>query len=459
MASTIPISNTNIVTLLGIESAFGVVATVGKQIAYEQNTLVRNQALEKNSELRGNRQMGTRVPGNKNPSGTILGHQTDVLLPLSYYAMLGSISTTEVGGLAVSLTTATGAATGVTFPDAGAHTYCVIISKGGSGTTKRALHGALNVVAQTITPDGAHKVNVTLVGGPLPTGWTWALYRTKVGGDPTDVTDYFEITPALALAANVTSYADDQADASLGTAMPTASDTGYGDYKHIIIPGDTLPSLSIERKHPYVNDAAAYFVALGSVVNKGSVKITGTGYYDIGLDYLFGSLDGPNASSFDGTPDDWRFGEKIHHAMALAAKVKLDGSAFAKFQDLTISHMNNLDTSDYPVGGQGDRGSLVPLQAETTVSGSLKVTDPDSITLAQDTSVLHTLSIQHDFATFGHYIKHDLYGVQFDPTDPAPSGQGILKYTANGAASQPLGGNQIVIEVVNGTAGDQYTGS
>lgn len=457
MASTIPISSTNIVTLLGLESAFATVATKGKQIAYDQNTLVRNQTMEKNTELRGNRQMGTRVPGQKNPGGTLLGHQTDQLLPLTYYATLGAISSSGITLPNVSLTAATGGTTGVTFPESGSHTYCVVISKGGSGLTKRGLHSAINVAAATVVADGTHKINVTLVGGPLPTGWTWALYRTAAwdgtpahAGDPTVVANYLEVVPAIALAAGVSSYADDQADASLTTAMPTTADSGYGDFQHIITPGDTLPSLSIERKLPYVSDAAAYFVALGSVVNKATVKITGTGYYDASLDYLFASLNGPNGASMDASPDDWRAGEKIHHAMALVAKVKLDNAAFAKFQDLTITHSNNLDTSDYPVGGQGDRGSLVPLQAETAISGTLKVTDPDSISLAQDTSVLHELTIQHDFATFGYYIKHDIFGIQFDPTDPSPQGQGILKFTANGAASQPDGGDQIVITIVNG---------
>lgn len=454
MASTIPISNTNIVTLIGLQSDFETVATTAFQIAYEQNTLVRNQALEKNTELRGNRQMGTKVPGQKNPAGMLMGHATDKLLPLVWYGALGDITTTEVPVQGLSLTAAQGAATGVTFPDAGSHTYALIVSKGGSGTTKRALY---QIVATAVNvADGSHKINVTLTGGPLPTGWTWALYRTKVGGNPALAADFFQVTPALALGAAVTSYADDQADSALGSAMPTASDVGYGDFSHVIKVGDTLPTFSIERKLPYVNDAAEYYVALGSVVNKLSVKISGTGYYDTNLDFLFASLDGPNGSSIDAAPTDWRGGEKIHHAMALAAKVKLDGSAFAKFQDMTITHSNNLDTSDYPVGAGGDRGSLVPLQAETAVSGSLKVTDPDSITLAQDTSTTHTLSIQHDFATFGHYIKHDIYGIQFDPTDPAPSGQGILKFTANGSASQPTGGEQIIITIVNDEPAASY---
>src|SRR3974377_2019185 len=119
MASTIPISNTNIVTLIGLERALATAATVAFQLPYEQNTLVRNQTLEKNTELRGNRQMGTRVPGQKNPGGTLLGHQTDPLPPLTWYGTLGAISSTAVPVQGLSLTTAAGSGPGGTYPRAG----------------------------------------------------------------------------------------------------------------------------------------------------------------------------------------------------------------------------------------------------------------------------------------------------------------------------------------------------
>lgn len=432
MASTVPISNTNIVTLIGLQADFETVATTAFQIAYEQNTLVRNQSLEKNTELRGNRQPGTKVPGQQSPGGTILGHQTDQLLPMSWYAALGSIVSTQVTGAAPTAVPSLVAG----LVDVGNHFYKIVVTRP-NGT----MASAASAVA---VADGTHgKITVTNTI-PMASGWTWAIYRT-VADDL--VSDPYLLIPATAtLAYNVTSYLDNTADAALLGAYPAITNN---DWSHVIKTGDTLPALSIERKLPYVSDAAEYYVALGCVVNKATVKITGTGYYDIGLDYLFGTLDGPNAASMDAAPTDWRSGEKIHHAMALAAKVKVDGSAFAKFQDLTITHSNNLDTSDYPVGGGGTRGSLVPLQAETAVSGTLKVTDPESISFVQDTTVTHTLEIQHDFATPGHYIKHQLYGIQFDPTDPAPSGQGILKFTANGSASQPTGGEQIIVTIVN----------
>src|SRR3974377_318488 len=224
MANTSPISNTKIVTLIGLESAFATAATVAFQIAYDQNPPARNQTLEKNTELRGNRQMGTRVPGQKNPGGTLLGHQTDQLLPLTWYGTLGAISSTAVPVQGLSLTTAAGSGSGGTYPDAGAHTYALVVSKGGSGLTKRATYHI--AAASTIPADASQKTNGTLTGGPLPVGWTWALYRTKVGGDPLLPASYFEVVPAIALAAGVTSYADDQTAPSLTPGVPTAAALG-----------------------------------------------------------------------------------------------------------------------------------------------------------------------------------------------------------------------------------------
>jgi hypothetical protein len=441
--ATIPLSNTNLATLIGLESAFGVVATNGFRLAYEQNTLIRNQALEKNTELRGNRQMGTRVPGAKNPGGTLLFHQTDKTLPFSLYAAYGTMDAGTIAPQAAPTAALINVAGIVT---SGTHSYKYVVTDGDGNTRGSAVS---NVVTTVEATDG--QVTVTKAG-TLPTGWTWAIYRSEAGDGVTG--PWLAITSASALAASVTSFVDNIADGSLGSAFPGSFTAD--DETHVITIGDTLPSYTIERSHPYIGQTEQFYAALGCVVNKATISVKGTGYFDIGLDWLFGSLDGPNSASFDGTPTDWRFGEKIHHAMALAAKVKLDGSAFAKFLDLKIDHMNNLDTTDYPIGAGGDRGSLVPMQAEDQITGTLKVCEDTDISLVQDSSTTHTLEIQWDFATLSHYVKCQLFGIQFDPTDPSPSGQGILKFSANGFASQPSGGQQAIWTVFNGVSTATY---
>ena len=466
-----PISKTNVVTLINREATEGTAPTTAstyKQIAFNASSLARQQTLTANPELRGSRMQGPLIPGPKNPGGPVQGYQNDLTIVMFYEALFGARSSSEIGATGVSLTAATGAATGITFPDAGAHTYCVVISKGGSGTTKRTLHSALNVVAATVTADGTHKTNVTLVGGPLPTGWTWALYRTKVGGDPTLVGSYYQITPALALGAAVSSYADDQADASLGAAMPTTSDAGFGDYQHIITVGQTLPSYAIERSVPYPLDAYDYVLGVGCKCDTGKVQFKSTGYFDLQSAWLARSVKTAQVSAETGTPIDWRFGEKIHQAMIGPGKVKVGpsvsglGSAtdFGKFIDFTIDQNNNLDKTDYPLGAEGDRGSLAELQSITKVSGTLKVSDPSVLALVQSAPALNIISMEHDLATIGHKVIHTFYGCQFDPMDAPVSGQGLLTvaFTAN-AVQDPTSNLQVQITIVNGVAGSFYDGN
>jgi hypothetical protein len=471
----LPISKTNVVTLINCETTYATAPTTAssyKHLAFNASSIVRQQTLVANPELRGSRMQGALVFGPKNPSGPMQGYQNDQTIVMFYEALFGSRTTTEVAAAGLTVTAAVGATTGSTFPDAGLHTYALVASKGGTGTTKRTLHSALNVVGATVTPDGSHQVNVTLVGGPLPVGWTWALYRTKVwdsvdghAGDPKVVGNYFEVVPALALAAGVSVYADDQADSALTTAMPTASDTGYGDYKHVITVGNTLPSYAIERSVPYPLDAYDYTLAVGCKVDTGKVQFKSTGYFDLQTAWLAQSVVTGAVSAETGTAKDWRNGEKLHQAMIGSGKVKvgpalsgLSGLAvFGKFMDLSIDHNNNLDKTDYPLGLAGDRGSLAELQAITQVSGTVKVSDPSVLALIQSAPALNIVSIEHDFATFGHSMIERFYGCQFDPSDAAVSGQGILTIPFMAHAVQdPTSGLQAEIIIVNGEPAASY---
>ena len=462
----LPITKTNVVTLMNREAAYGVAPVTPssyKRLAFNANSLARQQTLLPNAELRGSRMQGALVVGPKNPGGPVQGYQTDQTLVMFYEALFGSRVTTEVGGAGVSLSAAAGAATGVTFPDAGAHTYAVIISKGGSGLAKRALYKIVPTAVNTA--DGSHKINVTLTGGPLPTGWTWALYRTKVGGNPALPASYFQVTPALALGAAVSSYADDQADASLGTVMPTTSDAGFGDFQHVITVGQTLPSYTVERSMPFLSDAAKFIRAVGAKCDTGKVQFKSTGYFDLQSNWLAQSVQTFDTSAESGTALDWRFGEKIHQAMIGVGKVSVGAAtagigsiaAFGKFMDVSIDHNNNLDKTDYPLGLSGDRGSLTELQAISTITGTVKISDPSALALVQSAPDLQIIQIEHDLATFGHKVIETFYGCQFDPMDPVVSGQGILTvpFTAH-AVQDPLSGLQVEMTIVNGEPTGSY---
>jgi hypothetical protein len=457
-STTVPISSTNVETMIDTEDAYGVVnagagirtlGPHGKIIAYDSNTLSRAQALLSNNELRGIRQSGTRVVGPKNPGGGVNGHMTDVTLPLMWYGAVGAITTSVQLPTApvVALVTVSG------LIEAGAHSYKIQHTRP-NGTT------SVSAASNTVTTDGAHgKVTIPL---PVrPTGWTTAIFRSAAGNAVTG--PWLGVTGAGAIAANVTSFLDNIADSALSGATAAVTNS---DQKHVITPwngdgADTypFPSFTIQRKLPYIADAAAYKLGLGAQFNKVTVAIKGgTGFYDLASEMLLKSFGAsPLAGSYDAAPTNWRNGEKIHHAMVTAAKMLVDGQAWAKNLEGTITHSNNLATDDQPMGGGGDRGSSIPLDATTGFTGTAKVTDPSVLSLVEDGG-FHTISSQWDFATLEHYHLLELFGVQFDPVDEQVQGQGMLKISQNGMASQPVGGNQIKITVVNDQPLSMYIG-
>ena len=464
----LPISKTNVVTLINRETTWGTAPTTAssyKQLAYNANSLARQQTLTPNAELRGSRMQGALVVGPKNPGGPLQGYQTDQTLPMFYEALYGSRVTVEVGGAGIALTVTQGAATGGVYPESGAHSYVAIVSKGGSGTAKRTLHTALNLVPATFTADGAHKLHIARTGGTLPTGWTWALYRTAAAAVATVEANYKLVTGTIALAANVTSYDDAVVDGSLGSAVPSASDAGYGDYQHTITVGNALPFYTVERSLPYPGDTQQFIQAVGAKCDTGKIQMKSTGYFDLQSNWLAKKVTTSLTSVETGTPSDWRFGEKIHGAMIGSGMVLVGEAtsgvggltAFGKFMDLTIDHNNNLDKTDYPLGEQGDRGSLTELQAISTVTGTLKISDQAALAFLQSAPTLQIVRVTHSLATFGHSIQHTFYGCQLDPMDPQVSGQGILTagFTAHGV-QDPTSGLQAEVVIVNGEPGTSY---
>lgn len=464
----LPISKTNVVSLINHETTYGTAPTTPssyKRLAFNANSLARQQTLIPNPELRGSRMQGALVVGPKNPGGPFQGYQTDQTIVMFYEALFGTRVTTEVGGAGIVLTVTQSATVGSTPPEAGTHSYVAVASKGGSGIAKRTLHTGLNLVAATLTADGTHKVHIARSGGSMPTGWTWALYRTAAGADPTVVANYELVSGTIALGAAVLSFDDDTADSTLGAAVPTTSDAGYGDYKHVMTVGNTLPSYTIERSLPYTQDSAQFIQAVGAKADTGKVQLKSTGYFDLQSNWLVKKVTTGSVSVETGTPSDWRFGEKLHQAMIGSGMVKvgpaLSGigaiAVFGKFLDVSIDHNNNLDKTDYPLSESGDRGSLTELQAISTITGTLKVSEPSALAFLQSAPDLQIIQIEHQMATFGHSLTHNFYGCQLDPMDPPVAGQGILTaaFTAH-AVQDPTSGLQAEAIVINGEPSASY---
>jgi hypothetical protein len=454
MASTIPISKTNIVLLIDREADWGVAngSPAAKQLAYDTAAIVRQQALDPNVELRGSRLVGALVPGQKNPGGQIKAHQTDVTSVLWMEAMFGARSTSEIGGANCAVSAAL-AGVGAGLVTTGTHSYKITVTKGALGYTLPSSKSG------TVTTDTSTngKVNVSRTGGTMPTGWTWSIYRTAAGNATTGPWDLV----VAGLAASVTTYLDNIADGSLGAAAPSAST--YGDFSHVITVANALPSYTLERQHPYQDTTHDYVVALGAVCDTGNIAMKATGFDDFDGNFLARGVSTEAATVIGASSTDWRYGEKLHDAMIGAGKVKLGvaGGALSSFVgyvvDMKYAHNNNLDKTDFPMGLQGDRGSAIPMQATGTLTGNLKVSDKSILPLLQDYSVLYGISVEFDFATFGHSKLMEFLACQFDPTDAPVSGQGILTvpFTAH-VVQDPNTGLMVRATIVNNEPTTSY---
>lgn len=463
MATNLPVSKTNIATLIALEHEYGVMpttASIAKQIAYDANSLARQQTLTPNAELRGTRKSAQLVVGPKNPGGPVAQHLTAQTAPLFYEALLGARTTTEVlaAGCTVSGALNTPPAAGNV--DDGSHYYKIVITKTGTytGYTLPSEHSTVVTVADKSTNG---KVLVTRTGGALPTGWTWDIYRTQAGEDPdTPVSGYHKVNPT-ALGAAVLTYVDNIADATIDSNPEAPSSSTAGDYDHVIKVGDTLPSYFIERAVTFLDATTTYIQSRGCQCDRGRIGMRSTGFFDFAGDWLIAGNTNAATSFETGTATDWRSGEKLHHAMIGSGKVKLGTygalTEFLKFQEMSLDHANNLDRTDYPMGLQGDRGSSTPLNAITTITGTLKVTDAEALAYVQSPSTIYAAEVQHDFAYFGHYLKHEFRAMQFDPMDPPVAGQGIwtATFTAHGI-TETTTNEQVVVTVRNGEAGTVY---
>jgi hypothetical protein len=455
-ATNIPFSKANVRTIFDYETVAGqanVAVSKSKQVAYDSNAIVRQQTLTANVELVGDRYQRAYIPGPKNPGGAFTSHMTDQMIVAAYEAMLGKRVTTTyvVPAPTAVIVLASGAV------DVGTHSYKVVFNK-----TGRYVGATTPSTASTIiTTDGTHgKVNVTRPGpSTLPTGWTWDVYRTVVGnGAP------WKLVNPTPLAGSVVTYLDNIADSALGASAPGAG--AADDYQHVITINSALPTWNIERSIPYggpTPDATQYSLALGCTVDRGRVAMKSTGFYDMALDILADSVSTQNSSFETGTPIDWRSGEKLHHAMIGTGKVLLGPvggamAANAKFLDFSLDHQNTLDKTDFPLTFAGDRGSLIAGIANTTVSGTIKVSDNTVLSMLQNPANFWAISIEHDFATPFHSLLHEFLSVQFDPTDAATTGQGIQTVAFNGHVSkEAVSGEQIRITCINGESGTPYT--
>ncbi len=434
-----PVSNTNIGVMIDHEVEYNVQngSPAGKVINYLANSFKRNLTLEDNDELSGSRLSFDGVPGAQAPAGSLNGHMTDETIGLKLYAALGNLVTTAVPIPAPTATLAVATPGNV---DNGAHLVKIVVKKpSGAAYSGSTASATVTVVDKTVTG----RINVSFPA--LPTGYTRDVYMTEAAGST-----YKLVTSAIA--ATVTSYVINLADSGLGATLSAGT---LAMMSHVFTVGNTLSSFVVERSVPYAA-GTKYYRAPGAVVNMLKMAAKSTGFFDINTDWHFNRFLAVSGSPYDGSPTDWRNGERLHHATLGAGLMLLNGAAFAKFQDMNFEHNNNLQP-DFPISLAGYRGSSVPLRAISKFSGNMKVSAYTDLDLVADGNQFHALSAQWAFWAYGHSLTMSLPRVQVEPNDPEQNGQGISTLSFSGMAKKdPTTSQQVTFTLVNDVDPSKY---
>ena len=168
--------------------------------------------------------------------------------------------------------------------------------------------------------------------------------------------------------------------------LGTNSDSGGGpNYTHTIKVAPLPVSLCIEKQFTDLT-TPEYFLYNGCRIDKGSFAFKPDGYVDLSLDFK-GQKETVAGSSFHASPTD--LGHVPFETYELT--LKEGGSTIAYVADLKFDVSNNLDGSNYVLGGAGQRPALPA--GKVAVTGTLTALFQD-VTLYTKATALTETSIE-----------------------------------------------------------------
>ena len=165
------------------------------------------------------------------------------------------------------------------------------------------------------------------------------------------------------VAGNIKTELDPYMGILLKHLLGVNTDSGAGPYTHTIKVGALPVSLCIEKQFTDLTQVE-YFLYNGVRIGKGRFDLKSEGYIDFGLDFV-GQKETVATSSFHGSPTD------LGHVPfeAYEATLKEGGSAIANVSNVKFDVSNDLDGTNFVIGGSGQRRALPA--GKTIVTGSL----------------------------------------------------------------------------------------
>lgn len=188
---------------------------------------------------------------------------------------------------------------------------------------------------------------------------------------------------------------------------------------------------------------------LGCRIAKGSFKFGSSGFVDASFDIRGADFDLTQIAPIDASPDDYG------HAgnSMFTATITEGGSPIATVQDLTIEWDNDLDDSQFVIGGGGKRGGLD--EGFAKLSGSLTALFADTTLInkgVNSTDTALTLALQHGtgVGTAGNEkmtfaIPYMLYDVKTPGIDGPKGIKQQLAFNAHRNSTAELAANVVIL--------------
>lgn len=242
----------------------------------------------------------------------------------------------------------------------------------------------------------------------------------------------------------MTTLAPQSAMRYLANLIGTPVTTGAGPYTHNFSLAGALPtSFGLEIDWGSAIATPGRFTRFsGCRIAKGSFKFGSSGLVDASYDVRGADFDLSQVAAVDAAPDEYG-----HTGFSMfSATINEGGAPIATVQDIGCEWDNDLDDTQFVIGGQGRRGALD--EGFAKISGTLNALFTSTALLnkginSTDTSLVITLQHGTGLGSVGNEkFTLSIPYMLFDVTTPAIEGpKGIkqaLKFTAhyNGTAEQ-----------------------
>lgn len=216
--------------------------------------------------------------------------------------------------------------------------------------------------------------------------------------------------------------------------------SGTGPYTHVFKPGDTQPSLVLERGF---TDIGQYFKYNGCKVSRASIDFGGDAAVQMSLD-IMGAKETLGAASYDATPT--AIVQENYHMFQLA--IEECGAAIAIVVSGNLQIDFGLDGEQYAIGGGGVRADIP--EGLVQVTGNVRAFFQDAVLLNKAINGTES-SLKLTWTSGAHSLELLVPELMYERSSPGIDGpRGVLvELPFRGYAQDAAAGTVIQATLVN----------